>query len=138
VRAVLDYGQAIRDLAATNVFPGDLLLKNFGVTRHGRVVFYDYDELCLLSDCVFREIPQASCPEEEMGEEPWYGVGRHDIFPEELARFLPLEGAVREAFLAAHGALFDAGFWQELKERNAAGEVVDVFPYPEGNRLIGD
>ncbi len=136
VRAMLDYGQAIRDLAATNVFPGDLLLKNFGVTRHGRVVFYDYDELCLLSDCVFRKIPQASCLAEEMGEEPWYGVGRHDIFPEELVRFLPLEGDVRAAFLAAHGVLFDPDFWQELKERNAAGEVVDVFPYPVGNRLV--
>jgi hypothetical protein len=55
--AIIDYGNALRDLAASNVFPGDLLLKNFGVTSHGRVIFYDYDELCLVSDCVFRDLP---------------------------------------------------------------------------------
>ena len=89
---VLDYGRAIRDMAATNIFPGDLLLKNFGVTRHGRVIFYDYDELCLVTDCNFREMPEPRTPEEEMAAEPWFYVGPHDIFPEEFLTFMGLYG----------------------------------------------
>src|SRR4029453_16491840 len=84
--AVIDYGQALKDLAVTNIFPGDILLKNFGVTRHGRVVFYDYDELCLLTNCIFRTMPQPRNAEEELAAEPWFAVGEHDIFPEELQR----------------------------------------------------
>ena len=79
---VIDYGQSIKDLAATNIFPGDILLKNFGVTRHGRVVFYDYDELCLLTDCNFRQMPEASDPDEDLMAEPWFSVGEQDVFPE--------------------------------------------------------
>jgi isocitrate dehydrogenase kinase/phosphatase len=121
---VLDYGQAIRDLAATGIFPGDLLLKNFGVTRHGRVVFYDYDELRLLT-------------EDEVAAEPWYYVGPDDVFPEELGRFVPFDGGLREAFLGAHDALFTARFWNELIARQRAGEIVDVYPYGEDRRLTG-
>ena len=135
VRVALDYGQAIRDLAATNVFPGDLLLKNFGVTRHGRVVFYDYDELRLLSECRFRTIPPPRYPEDEAGDEPWFHVGPEDVFPEELRRFVPFREQARRAFLAAHGALYDAAFWRDLQNRNTAGEVLDIFPYPETRRL---
>ena len=98
--AILDYGQAIRDLARTNIFPGDMLLKNFGVTRHGRVVFYDYDELAVLTDCRFREMPRARYDEEEMAGEPWFFVGAHDVFPEEFLPFMGLSGALREVFLA--------------------------------------
>src|SRR5947199_2680404 len=104
--AVIDYGQAIKDLAATNIFPGDILLKNFGVTRHGRVVFYDYDELCLLTDCTFRDLPQARDLDEEFEAEPWFYVGPHDVFPEEFLNFMGLEGERREVFLQAHGDLF--------------------------------
>ena len=82
LRAVTDYGHAIRDLARSNIFPGDLLLKNFGVTRHGRVIFYDYDELCLVTDCVFRDMPKARDADEEMAAEPWFYVGEADVFPE--------------------------------------------------------
>ncbi len=134
-RAVLEYGQAIRDLAATGIFPGDLLLKNFGVTRHGRLVFYDYDELRLLDECRFLKLPEPRTPEEEMADEPWFVVGPNDIFAEELPHFLPFSGAVREAFLRAHGALYQPEFWRDVQERNAKGDVVDIFPYPEDRRL---
>lgn len=135
VRVALDYGQAIRDLAATNVFPGDLLLKNFGVTRHGRIVFYDYDELRLLSECHFRTMPAARYPEDEFSDEPWFHVGPEDVFPEDLRRFVPFGGGVRDAFLAAHAGLYDPGFWRDLQERNAQGEVLDIFPYSADRRL---
>ena len=134
-RAVLDYGQALRDLAATNIFPGDLLLKNFGVTRHGRVVFYDYDELCRLTDCRFREMPRAVDPEEEMAGEAWFYVGEHDIFPEELLGFLGLQGPLRQAFLEAHGELLTAGFWEAVQRQHLEGEVPDIFPYAPDRRL---
>jgi isocitrate dehydrogenase kinase/phosphatase len=129
VRAALDYGQAIRDLALTNVFPGDLLLKNFGVTRHGRVIFYDYDELCRVTDCSFRDLPIASCDEDEMSAEPWFFVGDKDIFPETFPNFLGMTGAQRVAFLAAHGDLFEPGFWRRTQQRLNAGEILEVLPY---------
>ncbi|MDH4044666.1 MAG: bifunctional isocitrate dehydrogenase kinase/phosphatase [Gemmatimonadota bacterium] len=136
-RVALDYGQAIRDLAATNVFPGDLLLKNFGVTRHGRVVFYDYDELRLLTECRFRVIPPPRHPEDEMSDEPWFHVGPEDVFPEDLRRFVPFGSAIRESYLAAHAALYESAFWQDLQTQNAGGAVLDVYPYPEERRLHG-
>jgi isocitrate dehydrogenase kinase/phosphatase len=134
-RAVLDCGRAVRDLAATNVFPGDILPKNFGVTRHGRVVFYDYDELRLLGECRFRAMPEARYPEDELSDEPWFHVGPDDVFPEELGRFVPFTGGLRDAFLEAHGSLYTVGFWQDLQTRNAAGEIVDVYPYADERRL---
>jgi isocitrate dehydrogenase kinase/phosphatase len=133
--ALLDYGQCIRDLAATNTFPGDLLLKNFGVTRTGRVIFYDYDELCLVTDCNFRDIPAARGDEEETRGEPWFYVGENDVFPEEFMRFLGLPERLRGAFLAAHGEIMTAGFWRGMAERHRAGEIVDIFPYRESQRL---
>ena len=133
--AVEDYGQTIKDLAASNIFPGDMLLKNFGVTRHGRVVFYDYDELCWLSDCVFREIPAPRNEDEELAAEPWYSVGERDIFPAELGRFLGLNGTLRAAFLARHADLFNTPFWHDTQARIQAGELADIFPYPPGYRL---
>ena len=129
VRTLLDYGQAIRDLALTNVFPGDLLLKNFGVTRHGRVIFYDYDELCRVTDCSFRDVPTASCDEDEMSAEPWFYVGDKDVFPETFANFLGMAGAQRAAFLQAHQDLFEPGFWRRTQQRLNAGEILEVLPY---------
>jgi isocitrate dehydrogenase kinase/phosphatase len=129
IRAVLDYGQAIRDLAQTNVFPGDLLLKNFGVTRHGRVIFYDYDELCRLTDCSFRDLPTASCEEDEMSAEPWFYVGDKDVFPETFPNFLGMAGAQRSAFLIAHRDLFEPAFWRRTQQRLNAGELLEVLPY---------
>jgi isocitrate dehydrogenase kinase/phosphatase len=132
---VLDYGQAIRDLAYTNIFAGDLLLKNFGVTRHGRVIFYDYDELCLLGDCNFRDLPAPRDLDDEMSAEPWFYVGSADIFPEEFARFLGLEGDLDGAFVAAHGDLLTAAYWRRMQARHRSGEVIDIFPYGAARRL---
>lgn len=127
--AILDYGQAIRDLAATNIFPGDLLLKNFGVTRNGRVIFYDYDELCLVTECNFRDLPKARSMEEEMQAEAWFYVGENDVFPEQFVQFLGLKPHYMEIFLDAHEELVTASYWRDMKERHLAGEVVEVLPY---------
>jgi isocitrate dehydrogenase kinase/phosphatase len=133
--AVLDYGQAIKDLARSNIFPGDLLLKNFGVTRHGRAIFYDYDELCLVTDCRFRALPEPRNDEEEMHHGAWYYVADNDVFPEQFPRFLGLTPDQRAALLAVHGEIFDVGWWQAIQRRLQAGEFNDVPPYPETVRL---
>ncbi len=133
--AVVDYGQALKDLAATNIFPGDMLLKNFGVTRHGRLVFYDYDELCPLADVRFRELPAARDDGEEVAGEPWYFVGEHDVFPEEFRAFLGLRGDLLETFLAAHGDLLAPPFWRAMQERLQHGEIIDIYPYRSSRRL---
>jgi isocitrate dehydrogenase kinase/phosphatase len=135
--AVIDYGRAIKELAAANIFPGDFLLKNFGVTRHGRVVFYDYDELCLVTDCRFRRMPPPRCPEEEMDPEPWFAVAENDIFPEEFRRFLGLPSELTELFQRHHGELFTVTFWRDLQDRHRRGELMDFFPYPRDERTLG-
>jgi isocitrate dehydrogenase kinase/phosphatase len=127
--AVLDYGQAIRDLAYTNIFAGDLLLKNFGVTRHGRVIFYDYDELCQVTDCRFRDLPQATNPEDEMRGESWFYVADNDVFPETFINFLAFDGAQRAAFLRVHGEILTAEFWRGVQKRHIEGELMEVLPY---------
>ena len=133
--AVGDYGCCLEDLAAANVFPGDLLLKNFGVTRHGRVVFYDYDEFTPLVDCNFRRFPEPADPDQAMSDDPWFSVAEHDVFPEEMRRFLGLEGRLREVFEERHGHLFEVEFWRRTQERIEAGDLLDVFPYREERRL---
>jgi isocitrate dehydrogenase kinase/phosphatase len=127
--AVVDYGQCIRDLAYTNIFAGDLLLKNFGVTRHNRVIFYDYDELCRVTDCRFRDVPQATSDEDEMRAETWFYVGDNDVFPETFLKFLGFEGRLMNLFLEKHGEILEAGWWRALQERLAAGDLVEVLPY---------
>jgi isocitrate dehydrogenase kinase/phosphatase len=127
--AVLDYGQAIRDLAVTNIFPGDLLLKNFGVTRHGRVIFYDYDELCLVTDCRFREVPQSRYEEDEMLAETWYYVGENDVFPETFINFLGFDPHLKDVFLNAHREILTADWWRGIQERLREGDVLEVLPY---------
>lgn len=133
--AIIDYGNAIKDLAAANIFTGDMLLKNFGVTRHGRVIFYDYDELCLLTDCTFRPLPRPATLEDEMAGEAWFYVGERDVFPEEFRPLVSLPGPLGEAFRRAHEDLLDLPFWTGMQERQRAGEIVDVRPYREDRRL---
>ena len=135
---VIDYGKAVKDLAAANIFPGDIFLKNFGVTRTGRVVFYDYDELMLLTDCTFRRIPQARHFEDEFSAEPWFYVDEDDVFPEEFAKFVGLNGPPRDAFFARHGDLCDVEFWAQMQQRQRSGEIIDVLPYKQRNRLRND
>jgi isocitrate dehydrogenase kinase/phosphatase len=134
--AILDYGQAIKDLARSNIFPGDLLFKNFGATRHGRAVFYDYDELCLVEQCRFRALPEPRNDEEEMHHGAWYHVADADVFPEQFPRFLGMTPTQREALLEVHGEIFQVGWWQALQAQLRAGEVVDVPPYPDALRVL--
>jgi isocitrate dehydrogenase kinase/phosphatase len=133
--AVVEYGNAIKDLVAANIFPGDMLWKNFGVTRHGKVVFYDYDEIEYLTDCSFRRVPPPRHEEDEMSGEVWYAVNKGDVFPETFGPFLLGNPQVREIFMAHHADLLDAAFWQGCKERILAGHVHDVFPYEAGKRF---
>jgi isocitrate dehydrogenase kinase/phosphatase len=136
--AVVEYGNAIKDMVAANIFPGDMLWKNFGVTRHGKVVFYDYDEIEYLTDCNFREVPQARNEEDEMSAEVWYRVGPKDVFPETFGPFLLGHPGVREVFMQHHAELLQATFWQGHKERILAGHVHDVFPYDIHKRFVRD
>jgi isocitrate dehydrogenase kinase/phosphatase len=133
--AVVEYGNAIKDLVRANIFPGDMLWKNFGVTRHGKVVFYDYDEIEYLTDCNFRKVPEPRNEEEEMSGEIWYRVGPKDVFPETFEPFLLGNPGVRSVFMKHHADLLQASFWQGHKERIQAGYVHDVFPYDAAKRF---
>jgi isocitrate dehydrogenase kinase/phosphatase len=133
--AIVDYGRAIKNLAATNIFPGDMLLKNFGMTRGGRVVFYDYDEITELTKCKFREMPDTDNPHDEMSATAWFGVGDNDVFPEEFARFLGLREELREVFNYNHSDLFGVRFWQRAQDRVRRGETIEIFPYERSRRL---
>ncbi len=137
-RGVVEYGNAIKDLVAANIFPGDMLWKNFGITRHGKVVFYDYDEIEYITDCNFRRVPEPRNEEDEMSGEVWYNVGPRDVFPETFGPFLLGNPAVREVFMRHHSDLLDASFWQAHKERIAQGHVFDVFPYDREKRFAPD
>lgn len=134
-RAVVEYGNAIKDLVAANIFPGDMLWKNFGITRHGKVVFYDYDEIEYITDCKFRKVPTPRNEEDEMSGEIWYSVGPKDVFPETFGPFLLGNDAVRGVFMQHHADLLDAAFWQNHQSRIQAGHVFDVFPYEQDKRF---
>jgi isocitrate dehydrogenase kinase/phosphatase len=138
LHAVIDWGNAIKDLAVSNIFPGDILLKNFGVTRLGRVVFYDYDELCLLTSCNFRQLPPPAVNDDELAAEPWFYVDENDVFPEELQNFIELSGSLREAFLQHHSDLFEVEFWQQTQDKIRAGKLPHIFPYSEHCRIKRD
>jgi isocitrate dehydrogenase kinase/phosphatase len=133
--AMAEYGDAIRDLAGADIFPGDMLLKNFGVTRHNRVVFYDYDEIAPMTECDFRRIPPPRSYEDEMSAEPYYSIGPRDVFPEQFTNFLVSNPRAREIFLRRHGELTTPEYWQRLQARIRAGLQEDVFPYPESLRF---
>ncbi len=135
IAAACDWGQSIKDLARSNIFAGDLLTKNFGLTRRDRVVFYDYDELALLTDCNFRAMPQARSYEEEMSAEPWFSVRPNDIFPEEFPNFLSFPEPARKALFERHGDLFAPEFWRGVQEKLRAGTLPEIFPYAEERRL---
>lgn len=128
-QTILDYGQTIRDLAHNNIFPGDLLLKNFGVTRHNRVIFYDYDEVSLVTECNFRDIPPPRDEVDELRSTPWYYIGKKDVFPEEFIKFLSIDQGLRQIFLQAHAELLTAAYWRQIKSLYQSGNAPPVIPY---------
>ncbi|MCC7163621.1 MAG: bifunctional isocitrate dehydrogenase kinase/phosphatase [Anaerolineae bacterium] len=134
-RAVIDYGSAIKDLAKANIFPGDILLKNFGVTRHGRVISYDYDELCLITDLNFRTLPEPRDEDDELADEAWFYVEANDFFPQEFGRWLGLGARWKKVFMEQHADLFHTAFWQDVQKRIRSGEVIDIVPYAADKRL---
>jgi len=134
--AIKDYGQAIRDLAGADIFPGDMMHKNFGVTRHRRVVFYDYDEICYMRECNFRQIPPAPDILDEMSTEPWYSIEDNDVFPETFGSFFFPDPQARKQFFRHHHELVTAEFWKKTRQTIIDGGQQDVFPYPEERRFI--
>lgn len=137
LKAVIeDYGQAIKELIAANIFPGDMLIKNFGVTRHHRVIFYDYDEISYMTDMNFRVIPPPRYPSDEFASEPWYSVAINDIFPEEFRYFLFSNNEHRQYFEAQHADLFSAEYWQQQQQKIKLGHIEDVYAYPQAKRFI--
>ena len=133
--AIEEYGNAIRQLAAANIFPGDMLFKNFGVTRHGRVVFYDYDEICYMTEVNFRDIPPPRYPEDELSSEPWYSVSPGDVFPEEFRHWLCADPRIGPLFEEMHEDLFHASYWRGLQTRIKNGHVEDVYAYRRKQRF---
>ena len=134
-QAIGEYGNAIKELAAANIFAGDMLLKNFGVTRHKRVVFYDYDEICFLTECNFRKLPQARSYEDELSDS-WFSAAENDIFPEEFKKFLIGKESVRKIFFNLHADLFEVSFWKGLQQNQINGILPNVFPYPKSKRFV--
>jgi isocitrate dehydrogenase kinase/phosphatase len=135
-RATIDYGNAIKDLVAANIFPGDMLWKNFGMTRQGKVVFYDYDEIEYLSDCNFRRVPPRQEDDATRADGVWFDIGPKDVFPQTFGPFLLGNAHVRQAFLKHHPELLDADYWNQHKARIQAGAMLDVFPYELQRRFV--
>ena len=108
------------------------------MTRHGRVVFYDYDELTEIGKCNFREMPEPATIDEAMSDTPWFPLGPDDVFPDEFPSFLGLTGPLKEAFVENHSELFDASWWQETQRLVASGEIASVYPYRRELRLSHD
>ena len=134
-RAIVDYGDAIKDLASANIFPGDLFMKNFGVTRHGTVVFYDYDEISLVEECNFRRVPEARNPEDEMSAQVWFSTSKNDVFPEEFAKFFRFPAELQTAFDENHRDLTTLEYWSGVQQQLGQGDPPIFFPYPDSSRL---
>ena len=134
---IVDFGQAIKDLAANNIFPGDLLLKNFGVTSNDRVIFYDYDELCLLQECNYRKFPKPQTYEQEMSAGAWFYVADNDVFPEQFTQFLGLEGKSLDIFMQHHADVLDYKFWKALQAKHEDGALIEFLPYKNSLKLQG-
>ena len=133
--AIREYGNAIRDLAGANIFPGDMLKKNFGVTRHDRVVFYDYDEICYITECNFRRIPPARDFDDMMSDTPWYSIEENDVFPETFGPFFFAHEKDMALFKQDHYELMTAAWWKQVKQDIESGGQADIFPYRQNRRF---
>lgn len=134
-RVILDYGFCIKELAAANIFPGDLLLKNFGVTRHGRVIFYDYDEIAKVTECRFRRIPVQTDEDDTRSHFEMISAEPNDIFPEEFKAFMAPDGPIGEIFLAEHNEIFDPKYWRDIQKQIEAGEYISFYAYDQYKRF---
>ena len=134
-RGVISYGNAIKEMIAANIFPGDMLLKNFGVTRQNRVVFYDYDEICRMNEIRIRAVPEARNAEEEMAGEPWFHVGENDFFPEQFEFFVANHPKFKKRFLAHHGELLAPAYWKKVQNDILQNKRYDVFSYHRHKRF---
>ena len=134
-RVMHDYGKAIKELAGANIFPGDMLMKNFGVTRWGRVVFYDFDEICPLTDCNFREVPQTQNALEELSRNSYFDIAENDIFPSQFKVFFSANEIAFNYFNNKHSNLFLATFWQGCQQQVHNGYLPDVYPYKQSWRF---
>ncbi len=135
-RSIRSYGNAIKEMIAANIFPGDMLLKNFGVTRHGRVVFYDYDEISAMTDIRIRAIPKARSEEEEFLQETWFHVEEHDFFPEQFDHFVASHARIRKKFLSNHPELLQPDYWKGIQQDIQNNRRHDVFPYRQEKRFV--
>ncbi|KAA1157960.1 bifunctional isocitrate dehydrogenase kinase/phosphatase [Pseudoalteromonas fuliginea] len=130
-----DYGKAIKELAGANIFPGDMLMKNFGVTRWGRVVFYDFDEICPLTDCNFRDVPHTQNALEELSSNSYFDIAENDIFPSQFKVFFSAYEIAFNYFNNEHSNLFLATFWQGCQQQVHNGYLPDVYPYKQSWRF---
>ena len=133
--AIRGYGNAIKEMIAANIFPGDMLLKNFGVTRQNRVIFYDYDEICHMNEIKIRRTPVPRTPEQEMASEPWYHIGEEDFFPEQFEHFVINHPKVRKKFLHYHAELLEPEFWKQIQNDLKENKRHNVFPYKQDQRF---
>jgi len=133
--AVLDYGAAIRDLAAAGLFVGDYMTKNFGVSQYTRVILYDYDDMDDLVNWNFRSLPEPPEWAELLPYEDWLSKGPFDVFPEHDFRKFAVPEQYLEFFTRHHGELLNPGFWNRIKSELREGHVPDFYPYPGSKRL---
>lgn len=129
---IADLGLCIKQIAAANIFPGDMLHKNFGVTRHGRVIFYDYDEICLMHQRNFRNIPKSDDP----FALDTLSVSPEDVFPEQFEHFIVGKKHLKQMLKAMHPDLMTAEYWREIQARAASGEIQHFSPYAESKRFV--
>ncbi len=130
-RVIFDFGNFLKDLAASGIFPLDLFNTwNYGVTRRGRVVLYDYDDVVPLELVTFAEKPRPRDEFEELEpDEERIGAGPGDFFTDEMRRYTGVPQPLKGIFESAHGDLFSLEFWRTTKQRVRAGEVADITPY---------
>ncbi|WP_102797966.1 bifunctional isocitrate dehydrogenase kinase/phosphatase [Bowmanella denitrificans] len=129
--AIEDLGQCIKQIAAANIFPGDMLHKNFGITRHGRVIFYDYDEVCYMHQRIFRALPKS--------DDPYaldtLSVAPDDVFPEQFEHFIVGKRHLKALLKQKHPELMDPAWWRTIQHEMAGGLIKDVLPYPQQQRF---
>ena len=126
-----ELGLCIKQIALTNIFPGDMLHKNFGITRLGRVIFYDYDEICWMHERNFRELPKS--------DDPYaldtLSVAPNDVFPEQFEHFIVGKKQFKDILKELHGDLMTAEYWRQVQVITARKETQNFTPYSPSIRF---